>query len=77
MGMVLRLSLSMNTRANMNSFQQLIAVNSALYHPVRLALTGCESGPELAVLMVLLPAGYLTRRLRAVLEFFSPSRTEH
>ena len=49
----------------------------ALYHPVRLALTGCESGPELAVLMVLLPAGYLTRRLRAVLEFFSPSRTEH
>jgi nondiscriminating glutamyl-tRNA synthetase len=43
----------------------------ALYHPVRLALTGSASGPELAVLIMLLPVGRIVSRLRAVLEFFS------
>lgn len=43
----------------------------ALYHPIRLALMGSASGPELAVLMMLLPAGRIVRRLRAVLKFFS------
>jgi glutamyl-tRNA synthetase/nondiscriminating glutamyl-tRNA synthetase len=42
-----------------------------LYHPVRLALTGSGSGPELATLLTLLPAGLIRERLRAVLTIFS------
>ncbi len=42
-----------------------------LYHPVRLALTGGDSGPELTALLTLLPTESIGRRVRAVLEFFS------
>jgi nondiscriminating glutamyl-tRNA synthetase len=42
-----------------------------LYHPIRLALTGSDSGPELATLLTLLPAGLIRERIRIVLSIFS------
>jgi glutamyl-tRNA synthetase/nondiscriminating glutamyl-tRNA synthetase len=45
----------------------------ALYHPIRLALTGTESGPELAALLTLLPADRLRGRIRTALDIISPS----
>lgn len=45
----------------------------ALYHPIRLALTGTESGPELAALLTLLPTDNLRRRIQTALDIISPS----
>lgn len=42
-----------------------------LYHPIRLALTGSENGPELATLLTLLPAGLIRERVQTVLNIFS------
>lgn len=42
-----------------------------LYHPLRLALTGSDSGPELAALLTLLPVELITHRLRTALHIFS------
>lgn len=42
-----------------------------LFHPIRLALTGSDSGPELADLLTLLPVSSLRRRARTVLDIFS------
>lgn len=39
----------------------------ALYHPIRLALTGIQAGPELTALMTLLPVAWLRQRLHAPL----------
>jgi len=44
-----------------------------LYHPIRLALTGSDSGPELVTLLTLLPAGQIRQRVRAVLSIFPHS----
>jgi glutamyl-tRNA synthetase/nondiscriminating glutamyl-tRNA synthetase len=41
-----------------------------LYHPIRLALTGSDSGPELVTLLTLLRAGLIRERVRSVLNFF-------
>lgn len=41
-----------------------------LYHPIRLALTGSDSGPELVALLTLLPAGLIRERVQAVLNLF-------
>ena len=45
----------------------------ALYHPIRLALTGSESGPEMAALLSLLSPAALRGRIRAALTLF-PSK---
>ena len=42
-----------------------------LYHPIRLALTGSDCGPELATLLTLLPAGLIRKRAKTVLNIFS------
>jgi len=42
-----------------------------LYHPIRLALTGSDSGPELATLLTLLPVGLIRKRLQTALSIFS------
>jgi glutamyl-tRNA synthetase/nondiscriminating glutamyl-tRNA synthetase len=42
-----------------------------LYHPIRLALTGSDSGPELATLLSLLPAALIRERTQTVLNIFS------
>ena len=42
-----------------------------LYHPIRLALTGGDSGPELATLLTLLPAASIRKRAQTVLNLFS------
>ncbi len=42
-----------------------------LYHPIRLALTGAESGPELTALLTLLPAGRIRQRVRTAAAIFS------
>jgi glutamyl-tRNA synthetase/nondiscriminating glutamyl-tRNA synthetase len=42
-----------------------------LYHPIRLALTGSDSGPELATLLTLLTAGSIRKRAQTVLNIFS------
>lgn len=47
----------------------------ALYHPVRLALTGSEAGPELSVLLTLLNADRLRQRIRTALGFTSSRNT--
>ncbi len=39
-----------------------------LYHPIRLALTGSDSGPELSALLRLLPVEWLRSRIQAPLE---------
>jgi glutamyl-tRNA synthetase/nondiscriminating glutamyl-tRNA synthetase len=44
-----------------------------LYHPVRLALTGSDYGPELTTLLTLLPAGLIRQRIQTVLSIFSHS----
>lgn len=44
-----------------------------LYHPVRLALTGSDCGPELTTLLTLLPAGLIRQRVQTVLSIFSHS----
>jgi len=44
-----------------------------LYHPIRLALTGSDSGPELITLLTLLQAGLIRERVGAVLNIFSHS----
>lgn len=41
-----------------------------LYHPIRLALTGTDSGPELAALLTLLPAGRIRHRLQTAAGIF-------
>lgn len=41
-----------------------------LYHPIRLALTGSTSGPELAALLTLLPIDRIDRRIRSILNIF-------
>ncbi|MBU4524954.1 MAG: glutamate--tRNA ligase [Desulfomicrobium sp.] len=41
-----------------------------LYHPIRLALTGSDSGPELVALLTLLPTGQIRERVSAVLNLF-------
>ncbi|GAB1410309.1 glutamate--tRNA ligase [Desulfovibrionales bacterium] len=43
----------------------------ALYHPIRLALTGTLAGPELTALMTLLPVSWLRQRLSALVTFIS------
>ena len=45
----------------------------SLYHPIRLALTGCESGPELSALLTLLPVDAIRARIAAALSLF-PSK---
>ncbi|UTF48874.1 glutamate--tRNA ligase [Desulfomicrobium sp. ZS1] len=42
-----------------------------LYHPIRLALTGSDSGPELATLLSLLPTALIRERTQTVLNIFS------
>ncbi len=42
-----------------------------LYHPIRLALTGSDNGPELATLLSLLPAALIRERTQSVLNIFS------
>jgi len=42
-----------------------------LYHPIRLVLTGSDSGPELATLLSLLPAALIRERTQTVLNIFS------
>jgi len=48
----------------------------ALYHPVRLALTGTESGPEVAAVLGLLPVGGLRKRIADALKIISPSNNK-
>lgn len=47
-----------------------------LYHPIRLALTGSDSGPELVALLTLLPAGLIRERAQAVLNLFHSNHKE-
>lgn len=47
------------------------AKGKQLYHPIRLALTGTESGPELAALLTLLPAGRIRQRVQTAVAIFS------
>lgn len=42
-----------------------------LYHPVRLALTGSDSGPELVTLLTLLTAGQIRERVSLILNIFA------
>lgn len=42
-----------------------------LYHPIRLALTGSDSGPELATLLALLPPKLIRKRAQTVQSIFS------
>ncbi len=44
-----------------------------LYHPIRLALTGAQSGPELTTMLSLLPVGRIRQRIQTVLNIFSHS----
>ncbi len=47
------------------------AKGRGLYHPIRLALTGSDNGPELATLLTLLPVELIRKRARTVLNIFS------
>jgi glutamyl-tRNA synthetase/nondiscriminating glutamyl-tRNA synthetase len=51
------------------------AKGRALYHPIRLALTGSGSGPELSALLTLLTVGRLRERIQAAIPSF-PSTTK-
>ena len=53
--------------------EQAFVKGRQLYHPVRLALTGSDSGPELTTLLTLLPAGLIRQRIQTVLNIFSHS----
>jgi glutamyl-tRNA synthetase/nondiscriminating glutamyl-tRNA synthetase len=53
--------------------QQAAVKGRKLYHPVRLALTGSDCGPELTTLLTLLPAGLIRQRVQTVLSIFSHS----
>lgn len=53
--------------------EQASAKGRQLYHPVRLALTGSDCGPELTTLLTLLPAGLIRKRIQTVLNIFSHS----
>jgi glutamyl-tRNA synthetase/nondiscriminating glutamyl-tRNA synthetase len=44
-----------------------------LYHPIRLALTGAQSGPELATLLAFLTVGRIRQRIQTVFNIFSHS----
>jgi len=44
----------------------------ALYHPIRLALTGSDSGPELSALLTLLTVDRIRERVHAALNMFRP-----
>jgi hypothetical protein len=44
--------------------EQAAAKGRQLYHPVRLALTGSDCGPELTTLLTLLPAGLIRNASR-------------
>ena len=43
-----------------------------LYHPIRLALTGSEQGPELAALLTLLSVEQMVHRVDVLLHIFAP-----
>ena len=49
------------------------AKGKKLYHPIRLALTGSDSGPELAALLTLLSVQLLRQRVQTALNIFSQS----
>lgn len=42
----------------------------ALYHPLRLALTGADHGPELATLLTVMPVGWIRARIHDALNLF-------
>jgi glutamyl-tRNA synthetase/nondiscriminating glutamyl-tRNA synthetase len=51
------------------------AKGRALYHPIRLALTGSGAGPELSALLTLLTVGRIRERIQAAIPSF-PSTTK-
>lgn len=50
--------------------QTAMVKGKGLYHPVRLALTGHDSGPELAALLTLLPLKLIRQRIQAAINLF-------
>jgi len=56
--------------------QQSDAKGRALYHPIRLALTGSDAGPELSALLTLLSADTLRTRIRSALNILPPSKNK-
>ncbi len=56
--------------------QQSGAKGRALYHPIRLALTGSDAGPELSALLTLLSADTLRTRIRSALNILPPSKNK-
>jgi glutamyl/glutaminyl-tRNA synthetase len=52
------------------------AKGRALYHPIRLGLTGSDAGPEISALFTLLNADTLRTRIRSALNILPPSKNK-
>ncbi len=66
-----RLDKSMVTTVLHRTSEQTGSRGRALYHPIRLALTGQESGPELLSLLSLMPVGRIKQRVREIVTILS------